>query len=60
MYVFGIKMASHFKWYPSDEEVTVPFFARYSFPSQVKFINKIGKQDYKINSKNSSKIWWYF
>jgi len=27
-------MASHFQWYPSSEEVTVPFNARYSFPSQ--------------------------
>jgi len=27
-------MASHFKWYPSDEEVIVPWNARYSFPSQ--------------------------
>lgn len=28
-------MASHFKWYPSSSEVTVPWNARYSFPSQV-------------------------
>lgn len=27
-------MASHFKWYPSSEEVTVPWMAQYSFPSQ--------------------------
>lgn len=27
-------MASHFQWYPSTEEVVVPFNARYSFPSQ--------------------------
>lgn len=27
-------MASHFQWYPSSEEVVVPFNARYSFPSQ--------------------------
>ncbi len=34
-------MASHFKWYPSDEEVTVPFFARYSFPSQANKTTKL-------------------
>ena len=27
-------MASHFQWYPSSEEVVVPFNARYTFPSQ--------------------------
>lgn len=27
-------MASHFQWYPSSEEVIVPFNARYSFPTQ--------------------------
>jgi hypothetical protein len=30
----GSTMASHFQWYPSSEEVVVPFNARYSFPSQ--------------------------
>ena len=27
-------MSAHFKWYPSSEEVVVPWNARYSFPSQ--------------------------
>lgn len=27
-------MATHFQWYPSTEEVVVPFNARYAFPSQ--------------------------
>lgn len=26
-------MASHFKWYPAESEVVVPFNARYAFPS---------------------------
>lgn len=34
-------MASHFKWYPSSEEVVVPFNARYSFPSQANKAVKI-------------------
>jgi len=29
-------MASHFKWYPAESEVVVPWNARYSFPSQVR------------------------
>lgn len=28
-------MSTHFKWYPAESEVVVPFNARYSFPSQV-------------------------
>ena len=35
------KMASHYKWYPSSEEVIVPFNARYSFPSQANKAVKI-------------------
>jgi len=31
-------MASHFKWYPAESEVVVPFNARYAFPSQVSFL----------------------
>ena len=36
-----LQMASHFKWYPSSEEVTVPFNARYNFPSQANKAVKI-------------------
>ena len=28
-------MSTHFKWYPAESEVVVPWNARYSFPSQV-------------------------
>lgn len=42
-------MASHFKWYPSDEEVVVPFNARYSFPSQA---NKAVKMTPRIPPKS--------
>lgn len=31
-------MASHFKWYPAESEIIVPFNARYSFPSQVSLL----------------------
>lgn len=41
-------MASHFKWYPSDSEVVVPFNARYSFPSQA---NKAVKMTPRIPPK---------
>lgn len=44
-------MASHFKWYPSDEEVVVPFNARYSFPSQA---NKAVKLTPRIPPKSGS------
>ncbi len=43
-------MASHFKWYPSDEEVVVPFNARYSFPSQA---NKSVKMTPRIPPKTA-------
>lgn len=41
-------MASHFKWYPSSSEVTVPWNARYSFPSQVsiKAVDRVLKEKY--------------
>lgn len=42
-------MASHFKWYPSDSEVVVPFNARYSFPSQA---NKAVKMTPRIPPKS--------
>lgn len=42
-------MASHFKWYPSSEEVVVPWNARYSFPSQA---NKSIKLTPRIPPKN--------
>jgi hypothetical protein len=34
-------MSAHFKWYPSSEEVVVPWNARYSFPSQANKAVKI-------------------
>lgn len=42
-------MASHFKWYPAESEVVVPFNARYSFPSQS---NKAIKMTPRIPPKN--------
>ena len=48
-----IVMASHFKWYPSDSEVVVPFNARYSFPSQA---NKAVKMTPRIPPKNGGKL----
>lgn len=42
-------MASHFKWYPAESEVVVPFNARYSFPSQA---NKAIKMTPRIPPKN--------
>lgn len=44
-------MATHFKWYPSSEEVIVPFNARYSFPSQA---NKAQKSVPRIPPKSGS------
>lgn len=44
-------MASHFKWYPSDEEVVVPWNARYSFPSQA---NKAVKLTPRIPPKSGT------
>jgi len=35
-------MTDHFRFYPSSEEVTIPWNARYSFPSQV-FRIMVGK-----------------
>lgn len=32
-------MSAHYKWYPASEEVTIPWNARYSFPTQVRFID---------------------
>lgn len=42
-------MSSHFKWYPTGEEATVPWNARYSFPSQA---NKAIKITPRIPPKN--------
>lgn len=42
-------MSAHFKWYPSSEEVVVPWNARYSFPSQA---NKCTKITPRIPPKN--------
>lgn len=44
-------MASHYKWYPSSEEVVVPWNARYSFPSQA---NKAVKVTPRIPPKNGA------
>jgi hypothetical protein len=44
-------MSTHFKWYPSSEEVIVPYNARYSFPSQA---NKAVKMTPRIPPKNGS------
>lgn len=44
-------MASHFKWYPSSEEVIVPWNARYSYPSQA---NKAVKMTPRIPPKAGS------
>lgn len=44
-------MSSHFKWYPSSEEVVVPWNARYSFPSQA---NKAIKITPRIPPKNGT------
>lgn len=44
-------MASHFKWYPGSDDVTVPFNARFSFPSQA---NKSIKMTPRINPKTGA------
>lgn len=44
-------MSTHFKWYPAESEVVVPFNARYSFPSQA---NKAVKMTPRIPPKNAS------
>jgi len=44
-------MASHFKWYPAESEVVVPFNAQYSFPSQA---NKAMKMTPRIPPKNAA------
>ena len=44
-------MAAHFKWYPSSEEVIVPWNARYAYPSQA---NKSMKMTPRIPPKNGS------
>lgn len=43
-------MSTHFKWYPAESEVVVPFNARYSFPSQA---NKAIKMTPRIPPKNA-------
>lgn len=44
-------MSSHFRWYPAESEVVVPWNARYSFPSQA---NKAIKMTPRIPPKNAS------
>lgn len=44
-------MTSHFKWYPSSEEVVIPWNARYQFPSQA---NKSTKITPRIPPKNGA------
>lgn len=48
---FSNKMSAHYKWYPSSEEVVVPFNATYSFPSQA---NKSVKITPRIPPKNGA------
>lgn len=43
-------MSNHFKWYPAEAEVVVPWNARYSFPSQA---NKAIKMTPRIPPKNA-------
>lgn len=41
-------MSTHFKWYPAEAEVIVPWNARYSFPSVLKSLilaSQQGDQD---------------
>ena len=44
-------MSTHFKWYPAESEVVVPWNARYSFPSQA---NKAVKMTPRIPPKNQA------
>ncbi len=44
-------MSAHFRWYPSSEEVVVPWNAKYSFPSQA---NKAVKMTPRIPPKNGA------
>lgn len=44
-------MSSHFKWYPSDDSMTVPWNARYAFPSQS---NKAEKLTPRIPPKSGN------
>lgn len=44
-------MSAHFRWYPSSEDVVVPWSARYSFPSQA---NKSVKMTPRIPPKNGA------
>lgn len=44
-------MSSHFAWYPSSDAVTIPWNARYAFPSQA---NKTNKSTPRIPPKNGS------
>lgn len=43
-------MSSHFRWYPAESEVVVPWNARYSYPSQA---NKAIKMTPRIPPKNA-------
>jgi len=44
-------MTDHFRFYPSAEEITIPWNARYSFPSQA---NKAVKITPRIPPKNGA------
>lgn len=46
-------MSSHFAWYPSSDSVTIPWNARYSFPTQA---NKTLKMTARIPPKNGSQF----
>lgn len=46
-------MSSHFRWYPAESEVVVPWNARYAFPSQA---NKAIKMTPRIPPKNAQQF----
>jgi len=46
-------MSSHFRWYPAESEIVVPWNARYSFPSQA---NKAIKMTPRIPPKNAQQF----
>jgi hypothetical protein len=46
-----LKMTDHFRFYPSSDEITIPWNARYSFPSQA---NKAVKITPRIPPKNGA------
>jgi len=51
MYETAYFMTDHFRFYPSSDEITIPWNARYSFPSQA---NKAVKITPRIPPKNGA------